>query len=69
MRCGDDRWLRSSTCASRARRKARADKEVRAAQNRVAFGRTKAERDAAKAEQTIADRNGSICTSLDDETK
>ncbi|MDF2812736.1 MAG: hypothetical protein K0S56_3767 [Microvirga sp.] len=38
------------------KRKARADKEVRAAQNRVAFGRTKVERDVSKAESNLAER-------------
>ncbi|MGF9756382.1 DUF4169 family protein [Microvirga sp. 0TCS3.31] len=34
--------------------KARADKEVRATENRVAFGRTKAEKMLTKAEQDLA---------------
>jgi len=38
------------------KRKARSDKEARAAENRVAFGRTKAEKRLAKAEQDLADR-------------
>jgi hypothetical protein len=36
--------------------KARAEKETRASRNRVAFGRTKAERDATKTEKEIAER-------------
>ena len=38
------------------KKKARTDKEVRAAQNRVTFGRSKAERDAVEAESEIARR-------------
>ncbi|KAB0267004.1 DUF4169 family protein [Microvirga brassicacearum] len=38
------------------KRKARADKEARAAQNRVAFGRTKIERDVSKAENNLTER-------------
>ncbi len=34
--------------------KARADKEARAEQNRISFGRTKAERNLTKAEQDMA---------------
>ena len=41
----------------RARKaKARADAEAEAAANRAAFGRTKAERAASKAEQLLADK-------------
>ncbi|WP_230531013.1 DUF4169 family protein [Microvirga roseola] len=36
--------------------KARADKEARAEQNRIAFGRTKAEKDQTKAEREMAGR-------------
>ena len=38
------------------KQKARAEKEARAEQNRIAFGRTKAERDQIKAERDLADR-------------
>ena len=38
------------------KRKARAAKEVRAAENRVAFGRKKGERNATKAENDLAER-------------
>ena len=34
--------------------KARADKEARASENRIAFGRTKAEKNLTKAEQDLA---------------
>ena len=41
----------------RARKhKARADKEARAAENRIAFGRTKAEKNLTKAERDLAER-------------
>ncbi len=36
------------------KQKARAEKEARADQNRIAFGRTKAERNLTKAEQELA---------------
>ena len=36
------------------KRKARADREARATENRIAFGRTKAERTLTKAEQDLA---------------
>ncbi len=36
--------------------KARADKEARADQNRITFGRTKAEKDLTKAERVLAQR-------------
>ena len=38
------------------KKKARTDKELRASQNRVAFGRTKAERNLTKADRDIAER-------------
>lgn len=38
------------------KQKARAEKEARADQNRIAFGRTKAEKELTKAERTIAQR-------------
>ena len=38
------------------KQKARADKEARAAENRVLFGRTKAERELSKAEHELASR-------------
>ena len=38
------------------KRKARADKETRAAENRIAFGRTKAEKSLTKAERDMATR-------------
>jgi len=38
------------------KRKARADKEARAAENRVVFGRTRAERDKMKAEKDLTER-------------
>ena len=42
---------------NRARKaKGRADKEAQAAQNRIAFGRTKAEKQQAAAEKARADR-------------
>ena len=42
---------------TRARKdKAKADKDAKAAQNRVVFGRTKAEKQKAAAEKRIADR-------------
>ena len=42
---------------NRARKaKARSDKEAQAAQNRIAFGRTKAEKQQAAAEKARADR-------------
>jgi len=42
---------------NRARKdKAKADKDAKAAQNRVVFGRTKAEKQKAAAEKRIADR-------------
>jgi hypothetical protein len=38
------------------KKRARADKETRASENRVAFGRSKAEREATNAENEIAQR-------------
>jgi hypothetical protein len=38
------------------KKKARADKEAHAAENRVVFGRTKAERDKTKSEKELAER-------------
>jgi len=38
------------------KRKVRAEKEARAAENRIAFGRTKAEKDLTRAEQDMAAR-------------
>jgi hypothetical protein len=39
------------------KQKARADKEARAEQNRVTFGRTKAEKELTKAERELAQRH------------
>jgi hypothetical protein len=38
------------------KRKARADKDAKAAENRIAFGRTKVERRSSEAERTLAER-------------
>ncbi|MEZ0170059.1 DUF4169 family protein [Microvirga sp. TS319] len=38
------------------KQKARAEKEARAEQNRIAFGRTKAERELTRAERELAER-------------
>lgn len=38
------------------KQKARADKEAQAAQNRISFGRTKAEKQQAAAEKALADK-------------
>ena len=50
------------------KKKARADKESRASENRIAFGRSKAERDASKAENEIAQRRLALHR-RDDESK
>ena len=39
------------------KQKARAEKEVQASQNRVIFGRTKAEKQKAEAEQRLAEKH------------
>jgi len=48
--------------------KARAEKEARAEQNRIAFGRTKAEKEMTKAEREMAQRRLDAHRRDDDET-